>query len=175
MTRHHPDQSALPQTGAMPVGTVIDLAFKTARGGPMLRAASVTAVAGHGIAEGPPSSPRRELTLLSAEQWRQVTRQLGTDLPWHTRRANLLVDAASLEHLIGRTICIGPVVVRILGETKPCNVMDDQYPGLRSALEPECRGGVHGRICVDGMIRVGDAVLLLDDGKTSGPTGHPSD
>lgn len=162
LTRQRMETTALAQPGVEPVGVVLDLAFKSAAGGPMRRAAMLTAVPGHGIAEGPASSPRREVTLLSAGQWRQVMSELRADLPWHARRANVLVDAATLAHLIGKTIRIGEVVVDILGETRPCNVMDEQCPGLRMALGGERRGGVHGQVRKGGAIRVGDTVAIID-------------
>jgi MOSC domain-containing protein YiiM len=103
----------------------------------------------------------RGLTLLSAEQWKDVTRELGVELPWHTRRANLLIDGVgSLNPWIGRTIEIGEVLLEVLGETEPCGMMERLHAGLRRTLEPDCRGGVHGRVLRGGTVRVGDPVIL---------------
>jgi len=43
---------------------------------------------------------------------------------------------------------------------KPCHVMEETAPGLRAALTPAWRGGVHGRVLRAGAIRVGDAVEI---------------
>lgn len=88
--------------------------------------------------------------------------QLRIDLPWHTRRANLLIDTDTLAMLIGRTIHIGPVRVTVHAETKPCDEMDHYHPGLRQALVADCRGGVYGQIESDGQISVGDMVTIAD-------------
>lgn len=110
------------------------------------------------------SSIERGITLLSAGQWQDVSRELKAELPWHTRRANVLVDSGGLAHLIGQTIRLGDLEVEVLAETKPCGYMDKLFPGLRAALKPECRAGVYGRIRRGGMLRVGDMVRVMPAG-----------
>lgn len=106
---------------------------------------------------------KREITLLSAEAWAQACSELGVVLPWYTRRANLLIEGMDLGQLVGRTILIGPIRVLIHGETKPCNIMEQQHAGLRKALEPYCRGGVYGQVLLGGVVTVGDLVRLDHD------------
>lgn len=103
----------------------------------------------------------RGITLISARQWREVTRELAAELPWHTRRANVLIDAGGLQHLIGQTIRIGEVEIDIKDETRPCGLMDELHQGLRAALKPDCRGGVNGQITRGGTLRVGDVVSIM--------------
>ena len=107
-------------------------------------------------------TPDRGITFLASQQWRQVVRELGTDLPWHTRRANVLVDAPTLSGWIGKTVRIGEVQVAIKSETHPCGLMDRLHAGLKDALRPECRGGVYGRVTRGGSFRVGDEISLLE-------------
>lgn len=104
---------------------------------------------------------KRELTLLSAEAWANACRNLCAVIPWHLRRANLLVEGIDLAATIGQTLAVGEVRVTIHMESKPCGLMDRQYEGLRAALEPECRGGVAGQILIGGTIRIGDPVAAL--------------
>ena len=54
--------------------------------------------------------------MLSAPQWEQVTRELETDLPWHTRRANVLLDCGSMAELIGKTVQIGELRIEVNDE-----------------------------------------------------------
>ena len=142
------------------VGKVAALALRSAPKGPMQEVHSVTAIANKGLMGDVAARPDRAITLLSAEQWRDVTAELDVDLPWHTRRANVLVDAGSLQHLIGKTIHVGAVEVRVEAETEPCGLMDRLHDGLRNALTPECRGGVYGRIARGGEIKIGDSVKI---------------
>ena len=55
---------------------------------------------------------------------------------------------------------LGPVVLEITGETKPCERMEEARAGLRAALTPEWRGGIFGHVVEDGLLRVGDPVEM---------------
>ncbi len=102
--------------------------------------------------------PDRGISLISHPQWQEAMKEMGLDLPWHTRRANVLVDAPSLEHLVGKTIALGTIRVEITMECTPCGLMDKFQPGLKAALKPDFRGGVLGRIVQGGTFGVGDFV-----------------
>jgi MOSC domain-containing protein YiiM len=143
------------------IGRVLGIAVRTAEGGPMREIDRAEAAVDCGLAGDLRSSPDRGVTLISAQQWRRALADIGADLPWHTRRANVLVDAASLEPLIGQRIRIGDVEIDVVAETKPCGVMDQLHQGLKMALAPDCRGGVYGRIVRGGALRVGDSVLRV--------------
>lgn len=141
------------------IGRVLGLALRSEPRGPMRVVESVRAVADGGLLGDLPASRERGVTLLAAGQWRQVQRELEAEVPWHTRRANVLVDADELGSLIGRTLRVGGAELVVTGETRPCGLMDEQHPGLRAALAPDKRGGVTARVSASGEIRVGDAVL----------------
>ena len=144
------------------VGTIVGIAIRSAKNGPMKEIPEAVAVALGGIEGDLPSSPARGITLMSSVQWRQVVGQLGEDLPWHARRANVLVDAPELGKLIGRKILLGGVQMEVEGETEPCGLMDQICPGLREVLIPDCRGGVHGSVLEGGAFKKGDQVIACD-------------
>jgi MOSC domain-containing protein YiiM len=141
----------------------MSLAVRTARRGPMSEVREARVEPEGGLAGDLAARPDRGITLLSREQWDEVTRELGADLPWHTRRANVLMTGLRPAELLGKRIRIGGVEIQIEGETKPCDLMEAQHPGLLEALKPGCRGGVFGRILSSGTIAVGDAITLLDE------------
>ena len=141
---------------------VLAIAIKTSEGGPMREVEDATAKVDGGFVCPVESAPDRGITFLSAKQWSQVNEELGTSLPWHTRRANVLLDADGLAHLIGKTVRVGELTVRLTGETKPCALMESFQEGLTQALVPDCRGGVLGRVLEAGTVRTGDTLTLID-------------
>src|SRR5690606_28393765 len=102
----------------------------------------------------------RQVTVLSASAWQDACRELGADLPWTLRRANLLVEGIDLRRTTGTVLAIGPVRLLITGEVDPCSRMDEQHRGLTEALRPEWRGGVSCTVLEGGPLAVGDAVTL---------------
>jgi MOSC domain-containing protein YiiM len=62
-----------------------------------------------------------------------------------------------------RILLVGTCRVRILGETKPCERMDEAMPGLRKAMYEGWRGGAFGEVLDDGLISVGDLVSWQPD------------
>jgi MOSC domain-containing protein YiiM len=107
---------------------------------------------------------RRQVTILSKEQWVAACKDIGATLPWTVRRANFLVDGItfSMEDA-GRKLILGgsEVVLTITGETTPCQRMDEVWQGLTKALTPDWRGGVTCRVDIGGSIAVGDCVQLM--------------
>lgn len=108
----------------------------------------------------------RQVTVLSREAWQRACEELGRELPWTTRRANLLIEGIELQQTTGRELQIGTLVLRICGETDPCGRMDEQAAGLTAALTPEWRGGACCRVITGGTVSVGDSVRWV-----SSPTG----
>ena len=102
----------------------------------------------------------RQVTVMSREAWQKVCADAGCELPWQTRRANLLVEGLELCGTTDRVISIGDVRLLITGETDPCQRMEEAYAGLSQAMATEWRGGVCCRVVVPGRISVGDKVEL---------------
>ena len=113
-------------------------------------------VVDRGLAGNVNQGGRRQVTVLSSEAWDVVQEQLGIALDPGLRRANLLVSGVDLEETRDRVLEVGSTSIRILGETRPCKLMEDTCPGLLDALAPHWRGGVYGEVLRDGEVRVGD-------------------
>ncbi len=140
---------------------VLAIALRSPRRGPMREVPQAVASPNKGLEGDCLVSPDRGVTLLSRERWAEATAELNVELPWYTRRANILVEGIDLAASMGRELQLGEVVLRIEGETDPCGVMERACRGLRKALTPDYRGGVHGRVLRGGRIAVGDAIMLL--------------
>lgn len=98
----------------------------------------------------------RQVTLMTLASWQAACAEVGADLPWVVRRANLLVDDLDLRNSTGRKIRVGEACLEVVEETKPCHRMDEQHAGLTEALRPEWRGGVCCRVIKAGNISIGD-------------------
>jgi MOSC domain-containing protein YiiM len=143
------------------LGQILKIALRTAKEGPMREVTTAAARAGAGIEGDLPVASHRGVTLISAEDWAVVTDELGVVLPWHTRRANVLVSGLTMVDLIGRTVRFGEVTLEVRAETLPCGLMDRLQPGLRTALKPNCRAGVYGKVLTGGEFAVGDRVETI--------------
>ncbi len=106
------------------------------------------------------ASRGRNVTVLGREGWQAACAELGRELPWTTRRANLLVEGVDLLESAGARLRIGEVVLLVTEECEPCQRMDEQSDGLRAALGPEWRAGVSCRVLTAGRARIGDAARL---------------
>ena len=108
---------------------------------------------------------KRQVTLVSASAWAAVCDDLGQQLPWTTRRANLLVEDISLPQRTGDVIEVGTVRLLVTMEVDPCSRMEEQAEGLKEAMTPEWRGGVACTVLKAGTVRLGDDVAVLaEDG-----------
>ena len=77
------------------------------------------------------------------------------------RRANIMVSGIRLENTRDHVLTVGDVRIRLRGETRPCELMDEQCQGLREALDAGWGGGAHGSVIEGGEIRVGDPASIV--------------
>jgi MOSC domain-containing protein YiiM len=139
-------------------GRLAAIYVKRAHWGPMDPVEEAQLDAGEGISGNANRGGRRQVTILEQEVWQEVMTSLGGSLHPSARRANLLVSGVPLVASRGRVLQVGTARIRILGETKPCERMEEQLPGLRAALYPDWRGGAFGEVLDDAGIAVGDSV-----------------
>jgi MOSC domain-containing protein YiiM len=109
-----------------------------------------------GIAGDRYSKPgRRQVTVLTCEGWATACADLGVELHWSARWANLLIEGLDLRDSLARVLCVGNARLEITGQNNPCRRMDEVQAGLLKALGPGWRAGVTARVLVGARIRVG--------------------
>ena len=139
-------------------GRVERLWVKRAHRGAMDARDSIELVAGRGVEGSADRGGRRQVTILEREVWDALMGELGSDAGPETRRANVLVSGIDLRASRGRVLRLGATRVRIAGEVKPCERMEEAVTGLRALMYPEWRGGAFAQILAGGTVRVGDVV-----------------
>ena len=144
------------------IGRLEAIWLKRMRRGPMDAVERAILKAHQGLVGNTDQGGRRQVTLLEQEVWETLMAQVGATLPPSTRRANLLLSGMRLVRSRKRILSIGACRIRILGETKPCERMEEACPGLQQAMYPDWAGGAFAEVLDDGVIAVGDPVRWLE-------------
>lgn len=119
-------------------------------------------VANQGIRGNANYAGRRQVTIIGLERWQELTAELGADVDPSARRANLLVSGIDLQESRGRLLLVGCCGLRIGGETRPCERMDEASPGLQAVMRDRWGGGAWAVVEIDGEVALGDPVRWAD-------------
>ena len=142
-------------------GTVLALALRPEKGGEMSLTESLSLTPENGVIGDHGTSKRRQVSLLDVTDWETACSEAGTNLPWTTRRSNILVRCDDLRSLVGQAIQLGTAHVEVLGEVTPCHFMDAAQDGLKDALTPDWRGGVYARVKGSGIVVPNDTISQI--------------
>jgi MOSC domain-containing protein YiiM len=136
--------------------------LKRMRRGPMDPVERATLKANQGLVGNANQGGKRQVTLIEREIWDRLMAEVGADLDPSARRANLLLSGIRLAHTHTRVLRIGNCRIQIWGETKPCEMMEDAWPGLKDTMADNWAGGAFGVILDDGEITIGDPVEWVE-------------
>lgn len=137
--------------------------IKRMKRGPMDSVEQALVQAGEGLVGNANQGGRRQVTILEREIWAELMTEVNGTLPPSARRANLLIGGLSLHRSAKRVLRIGSCRIRILGETRPCECMEEAWPGLQAAMSRAWTGGAFGEVLDDGEILVGDPVCWEEE------------
>lgn len=144
-------------------GRVEALWLKRAKRGPMDPTDEMKVVERTGIAKNADWGGRRQITVIEKERWEAMMEALGgADVDPSARRANVMISGCDLHDSRHHLLRLGDVMVQIVGETRPCERMDEAHDGLRRVMADPWNGGAYGMVLNDGVIRLGDDVVLED-------------
>jgi MOSC domain-containing protein YiiM len=132
----------------------------------MRPAGSVRAVPGMGLegdrywqSEPRKRGPDREVTLIEAEALEALARDEGVAIDPSESRRNLVTRGVALNHLIGREFRVGDARMKGLRLCEPCSHLEKMTrEGVRLGLLH--RGGLRAQVLDEGVVRVGDAVVV---------------
>lgn len=137
--------------------------LKRAHGGKMDATQRAQFKRGRGLVGNADQGGKRQVTIIEKEVWARHMAAVGAALDPSTRRANLMVSGIRLADSRKRVLQVGPVRIRIYGETKPCEQMDEAHQGLRAVMYDNWGGGAYGEVLDDGEIAVGDLVRWVSE------------
>ena len=117
----------------------------------------------------------RPISIFSIQTVRQLSKEIGTNLDKRRFRANLYVDlvgnAFGEDQFVGRTLRIGAkTTIAILQRDARCKMITldprtaQPNPEVmqRLARDHEGQAGIYGAVLVEGTIRPGDEITLMD-------------
>ena len=118
----------------------------------------------------------RPISIFSIQTVRQLSSEVGTNIDKRQFRANIYADLASgnafeEDQLVGRTLRIGEkTLVAVVNRDSRCKMItlhpDTAQPTpeimSRLARDHEGKAGIYGVVLVEGTVRQGDEIALLD-------------
>lgn len=144
------------------MGKLEKIWIKRSKGGPMDSVKQAALIQQKGIENNANQKGRRQVTIIEQEIWEKLMTTLGAGLDPSVRRANLMISGLPLKNSRGKILQIGSCRIKINGETKPCEQMEEAFPGLLKAMWPDWQGGAYGEILNSGNIFIGDAVNWIE-------------
>lgn len=142
----------------MSSGTLTGIYVKRAHGGPMDPQRHAKLETAKGLVGNADFGGRRQVTLMAEERWAELMKEVGASLGPGTRRANLVLSGIDLAETRGRVLRVGSCAIKISGETRPCEQMEEAATGLQAAMRTDWGGGAYGEVIEGGAISVGDPV-----------------
>jgi len=143
------------------MGKLETIWIKRFKSGPMDAVSVAKIIENRGIENNADQNGKRQITIIEKEKWQLMMNELECDLDPSARRANLLVSGISLNNSTGKILSIGNCRVKVFGETRPCERMDEAFDGLKAVMAKNWNGGIFGVIVNGGTIRTGDKVNFI--------------
>jgi MOSC domain-containing protein YiiM len=111
--------------------------------------------------------PDKAVSLIEEETLELAAAELGEKTIAGKTRRNIVTRGVPLVELLQREFTIGGVLMRGLRLFEPCAHLEkvSKLPGIFRVLEH--RSGLKAAILSDGVIRVGDAIVLTQDTRTA--------
>ena len=135
----------------METGIIEAIWIKRGKRAPMDAVDCAEMIEGKGLVGNANQRGRRQVTIIDAEIWEIVMKELGTTIDPSARRANIMIRGLNLANTRKRVLLLGECRLKIFTETKPCERMDEVFPGLKDALYNNWNGGASAQVIGGGL------------------------
>lgn len=137
-------------------GVVEAIWIKRGKRAPMDAVQEAEMIRGKGLVGNANQGGRRQVSIIDADVWERIMKELNAEIDPAARRANIMVRGLNLANTRKRILLLGECKIKIFTETKPCERMDEVLPGLKAALYDNWGGGASGEVISGGIVRVDD-------------------
>ena len=104
---------------------------------------------------------RKQLTLIESENIDYYNRKYNTNFSYVDFRRNIVTKNIKLNHLVGKTLSIGKIIVQGNDLCRPCNELQEKL-GINNYIKEFLRrGGLRCEILSSGTISIGDEIKIL--------------
>lgn len=104
----------------------------------------------------------RQVTLIEVEALEALERDYHISLRPVESRRNIATRGVALNHLVGRRFRVGEALLLGVQLCEPCSYLE-QKTGKTVRAGLVHRGGLRAQVLEGGLIRVGDAIQVLDE------------
>ena len=103
---------------------------------------------------------REQITLIESENIDYYNNTFNTDFGYLDFRRNLVTKNIRLNNLVGKTIIVGEIKLKVNDLCRPCKNLQNRLGKNNIIKEFLKRGGLRCEILSSGTINVGDKIIL---------------
>ena len=103
---------------------------------------------------------REQITLIESENIDYYNKTFNTDFDYLDFRRNLVTKNLRLNDLVGKTIIVGEIILKVNDLCRPCKNLQNRLGKNNIIKEFLKRGGLRCEILSSGTINVGDKIIL---------------
>ena len=103
---------------------------------------------------------REQITLIESENIDYYNKTYNTDFDYLDFRRNIITKNIRLNDLVGKTIIVGEIKLKVNDLCRPCKNLQDRLGKNNIIKEFLRRGGLRCEILSSGTINVGDKIIL---------------
>ena len=125
----------------------------------------IDVVAGKGIKDdryyNDVTEERKQLTLIESENIDYYNKAFNTNFTYLEFRRNLVTQNIQLNDLIGKTLSIGEIKIKVHDLCRPCKTLQEKLGKDNIIKEFLRRGGLRCEILNSGTIKIGDNIKII--------------